>query len=51
MADLDDLIAYLTASPSPWHVVASARARLTEAGFEELANEGGEAGVHLGEGG
>jgi aspartyl aminopeptidase len=31
---LDDLIAFLDASPSPWHAVASATARL--AGFEEL---------------
>ncbi len=34
MAQLDDLIAFLAASPSPWHVVSTAAARLTAAGFE-----------------
>ena len=34
-ADLDDLIAYLDASPSPWHAVASTTARL--GGFTHLA--------------
>jgi aspartyl aminopeptidase len=33
-ADLDDLIAYLDASPSPWHAVASTMSRL--GGFTEL---------------
>ncbi len=33
-ADLDDLIAYLDASPSPWHAVASTTSRL--GGFTEL---------------
>ncbi len=36
MADLDDLIAFLAASPSPWHVVSTAAARLVSAGFEPL---------------
>jgi aspartyl aminopeptidase len=36
MADLDDLIAFLTAAPSPWHVVSTAAARLVAAGFEPL---------------
>ncbi len=34
-ADLDDLIAYLDASPSPWHAVASTTRRLD--GFAPLA--------------
>ena len=34
MIQLDDLIAFLAASPSPWHVVASASDRLMGAGFE-----------------
>ena len=34
MSDLDDLIAYLDASPSPWHAVASTVDRLV--GFEGL---------------
>ena len=34
MTQLDDLVAFLTASPSPWHVVAAASDRLMEAGFE-----------------
>ena len=33
MAQLDDLIAFLAASPSPWHVVSTAADRLTAAGF------------------
>ena len=37
MADLDDLIAFLTASPSPWHVVSAAAANLVAAGFEPIA--------------
>lgn len=36
-ADLDDLIAYLDASPSPWHAVASTTARLD--GFTALAEQ------------
>ncbi len=34
MADVSDLIAYLDASPSPWHAVESTLARLS--GFEQL---------------
>jgi len=34
MAQLDDLIGFLAASPSPWHVVQTAGDRLTAAGFE-----------------
>ncbi len=34
MTQLDDLVAFLTASPSPWHVVATASDRLMAAGFE-----------------
>ena len=34
MTRLDDLVAFLTASPSPWHVVATASDRLMAAGFE-----------------
>ena len=39
MTQLDDLIGFLSASPSPWHVVQTAAERLDEAGFEaaELA--------------
>lgn len=33
---LDDLRAFLDASPSPWHAVASAAARLRAAGFEPV---------------
>jgi len=33
MATLDDLIAFLSASPSPWHVVGTAATRLRAAGF------------------
>ncbi|MDP9465343.1 MAG: M18 family aminopeptidase [Actinomycetota bacterium] len=36
MAHLDDLIAFLAASPSPWHVVSTAADRLTAAGFETV---------------
>ncbi len=36
MSSLDDLIAFLAASPSPWHVVTTAADRLTAAGFESL---------------
>ena len=36
MSSLDDLIAFLAASPSPWHVVTTAADRLTSAGFEPL---------------
>ncbi|MEO7370488.1 MAG: M18 family aminopeptidase, partial [Ilumatobacteraceae bacterium] len=34
MTQLDDLIEFLSASPSPWHVVSSAAERLAAAGFE-----------------
>ncbi|RFU87111.1 M18 family aminopeptidase [Streptomyces triticagri] len=33
----DDLMAFLAASPSPYHAVANAAARLEKAGFEEVA--------------
>jgi aspartyl aminopeptidase len=33
---LSDLIAYLDASPSPWHAAASSAQRLTTAGFTEV---------------
>lgn len=33
---LDSLIEFLDASPSPWHVVKSARSRLAAAGFEPV---------------
>ncbi|MCD0482153.1 M18 family aminopeptidase [Streptacidiphilus sp. ASG 303] len=33
----DDLISYLSASPSPYHAVASAAARLEKAGFRQVA--------------
>ena len=33
---IDDLLAYLDASPSPWHAVASSVERLEAAGFERL---------------
>jgi aspartyl aminopeptidase len=36
---LADLIAYLDASPSPWHAAASSAARLAAAGFTEVAFE------------
>jgi aspartyl aminopeptidase len=36
-AHLADLIAYLDASPSPWHAAASSAARLSAAGFTEVA--------------
>ncbi len=32
----DDLLAFLTSTPSPYHVVAEARRRLSAAGFREL---------------
>ena len=35
----DDLLAYLDASPSPWHAVASSADRLDAAGFELLEEE------------
>jgi aspartyl aminopeptidase len=35
--NLDDIIAYLDASPSPWHAAASSVQRLTDAGFAELS--------------
>ncbi|MGB8860021.1 MAG: M18 family aminopeptidase [Ilumatobacteraceae bacterium] len=35
-AQLDDLIAYLDASPSPWHAAATSAARLSACGFSEL---------------
>ena len=34
-ADVEDLLAYLDASPSPWHAVRSAADRLLAAGFVE----------------
>ncbi len=34
--DIDDLLEFLDASPSPWHAVASAVARLHAAGFEPV---------------
>ncbi|MEN9646339.1 MAG: hypothetical protein RL238_3008 [Actinomycetota bacterium] len=34
---LDDLLAYLDSSPSPWHAAASSASRLSTAGFTELA--------------
>jgi aspartyl aminopeptidase len=37
MESLDDLIAFLSSSPTPYHAVASATARLLAAGFEPLA--------------
>lgn len=40
VAKLDDLLAFLDASPSPWHAVASASQRLIEAGFEPLELDG-----------
>lgn len=39
-AALRDLIAYLDASPSPWHAVASTVARLRAGGFAEVAERG-----------
>ena len=36
MTPLDELIAFLAASPSPWHVVSSAADRLTAAGFQSV---------------
>jgi aspartyl aminopeptidase len=35
-AAIDDLLAFLDASPSPWHAVRSAADRLLAAGFEEV---------------
>jgi aspartyl aminopeptidase len=36
MAQLDDLIAFLAASPSPWHVVSTAADQLVTNGFERV---------------
>lgn len=36
MTALDDLIDFLAASPSPWHVVSTAAGRLSAAGFEPI---------------
>ena len=36
MADIDDLISFLAASPSPWHVVSTASDRLASGGFEPI---------------
>jgi aspartyl aminopeptidase len=36
MAQLDDLIGFLTSSPSPWHVVSTGAGRLSAAGFEPV---------------
>ena len=33
MPAIDDLVDFLAVSPSPWHVVSTAAARLTAAGF------------------
>ena len=33
---IDDLLAYLDASPSPWHAVASSLERLDAAGYVRL---------------
>lgn len=34
---VEDLLAYIDASPSPWHTVASTTARLEQAGFRRLS--------------
>ncbi|MFD8588084.1 M18 family aminopeptidase [Streptomyces sp. NPDC059506] len=51
----DDLIAYLAASPSPYHAVASAAERLEKAGFRQVAEtdpwEGGTGGRYVVRGG
>ncbi len=39
-ASIDDLLAYLDASPSPWHAVGSSVERLTAAGFEPVDETG-----------
>jgi aspartyl aminopeptidase len=39
MDSIDDLIAYLGSSPTPYHAVASTTARLGAAGFEPLAEQ------------
>ena len=39
MDSIDDLIAYLGSSPTPYHAVASTTARLQAAGFEPLAEQ------------
>ena len=39
MSDIDDLIDFLAASPSPWHAVASSAARLSAAGFTAVDYE------------
>ena len=44
-AELGDLLAYLDASPSPWHAVAEAIARLRDAGFAEVTEAGAWASV------
>jgi aspartyl aminopeptidase len=36
MAELDDLISFLAASPSPWHVVSTAAEALASAAFEPI---------------
>jgi aspartyl aminopeptidase len=36
VTDLDDLIGFLAASPSPWHAVASSAARLSTAGYTSV---------------
>lgn len=36
MTDIDDLLAFLDASPSPWHVADTVTQRLVAAGFEPL---------------
>ena len=39
-ASIDDLLAYLDASPSPWHAVRSTVERLTAVGFEPVDETG-----------
>ncbi|MFJ1731281.1 M18 family aminopeptidase [Streptomyces sp. NPDC088254] len=51
----DDLMSFLTASPSPYHAVANAAARLEKAGFRQVAEtdawEGGSGGKYVLRGG
>ncbi len=39
MNDVTDLLAFIDASPSPWHAVASAQQRLQAAGFQPLSEK------------
>lgn len=54
-AHTDDLVGFLAASPSPYHAVANAAARLEKAGFrqveEQAAWDGGHGGRYLVRGG